>query len=292
MPRYTLNLHTRYNICILGPRLHYLFDNKGLLFLPTLEIIEQYRQHVIHTPLPYKPDDPGAETRKFKYSMLVPPSMKSVAIFRRKDENSTSTKAEDFEIYLFPYKEFPVIESHLLPHFVIYNAGKKLAKMDQKEAVYKEFIETNAHIDQVEKMADATLRLFHRWTNRHQFPPEWLLKTPPPTRSPPSHSSRAPTEPQRQSKRSPERQGSPTKSKRAKTDGGQGGQQQQGQGQQSRDDLDGLTLLDEHSITRLDRRSERQIYTDTRSSIDKWRKNVVAGLDAESPNEGDVEIMS
>ncbi|KIM44014.1 hypothetical protein M413DRAFT_443080 [Hebeloma cylindrosporum] len=195
MPRYTLNLHTRCNICILGPRLHYLFDNQGLLFLPTLEILKQYREHDIHTPLPYKPDDPGAETRKFEYSMLVPPSMKSVAIFRRKDEDSKSTNAKDFEIYPFPYEKFPVIESHLLPHFVIYNAGKRLSQMDEK---YKQFIAANAHIDQVEQRADATLLAFYRWTRHHQLSPEWLLKTPPPARKPPSHSSWAPTEPPRQ----------------------------------------------------------------------------------------------
>ncbi|KIM44020.1 hypothetical protein M413DRAFT_25508 [Hebeloma cylindrosporum] len=261
--RDTLNLHTRYNICILGPRLHYLFDNKGHLFLPTLEILEQYRDHDIHTPLPYRPDDAGAQTRKFEYHMLVPPSMESVAIFRRKDENSKSTNAEDFEIYPFPYSEFPVIESHLLPHFVIYNAGKKLAEMDQR----KEFIATNAHIDQVEQRADAALLLFYDWTKHRQFPPEWLLNSPLPTRSPPSHSSRAPTEPQRQSN----------------------DQQRQVQGNQSREGVGGLTILDEHSIKKLDRRSEREIYTDTRSSIDKWRVNVVTGLDVETPNEADAE---
>ena len=83
-------------------------------------------------------------------------------------------------------------------------------------------------------------------------------------------------------------------SKRAKKDSGQGEEQQQAQGQQSQDDLDGSTLLDAHSIKKLNRRSDRQIHNEMRASINKWRVSVVKGLEAETPNEtgqGDVEIM-
>ncbi|KIM44011.1 hypothetical protein M413DRAFT_443076 [Hebeloma cylindrosporum] len=278
MSRYTLNLHTRYNICILGPRFHYLFDHKGLLFLPTLEIIEQYSAHEIHTPLPYKPDDPDAETRTFEYRLLVPPSMKSVPIFRRKVEDSKSTNAEDYEVHPFPYNTFPVIKSHVLPHFVIYNAGKKLAAMSNKPAVYGAFITTNAHIEGVSDVALKAMDLFYRWTRADPLPADWMSKSPPSMRKPPSHSSRVPTEPPRQSKRPAEEGGCPTMSKRAKKDDSQGEQ--------------ALGQLDARSVKKLDRRSDRQIYQDTRSSIDKWRGSVVNDeLEAETSNEGDMENM-
>ncbi|KJA24364.1 hypothetical protein HYPSUDRAFT_214559 [Hypholoma sublateritium FD-334 SS-4] len=259
MPRYTLNLHTRYNICILGPRLHYLFDNKGLLFLPTQEIIEQYMRHNMNAPLPYKPDDPDAQTRTFEYHMLVPPYMEGVGIFRRKVEDSTGTNAEDFEVHPFPYNTLPVITSHLLPHYVIYNAGKKLSAMQRDFEVYNKFLETNAHIEELSDMALKAAILFLRWTQVLELPSDWLANAPPSTRSLLSHSSRAPTEARRRSKRTAGAQGPPTTSKRAKQYSGQGEQDQQAQGQQ--DDLDGLTLLGTHLV---DKRSDRQIHNDKR----------------------------
>jgi len=226
--------------------------------------------------------------------MLVPPSMETVGIFRRKVEDSTGTNAEDFEVHPFPYKTLPIINSHLLPQYVIYNAGKTMLAMQQDPEVYKKFLETNAHIEQLSEMALKTTNLFFRWTQVRQLPPDWLANGPPSMRSPPTHSSQAPTEARRPLKRGAGERGSPTISKRAKKDGGQGEEQQQAQGQQSQDDLDGSTLLDTHSIKELDRRSDRQIHNEMRAFINKWRMSVVRGLEAETPNEArqrDVESV-
>ena len=95
--RYTLNLHTRYNVCIcklghllvhvlyaqtlyfvpVGSKLHHLFDNKNLLFLPTKDIIEEYHDHNITTPLPYRPEDSGAQVQysyhwQFASFLIIP----------------------------------------------------------------------------------------------------------------------------------------------------------------------------------------------------------------------------
>ena len=126
--------------------------------------------------------------------MLVPPYMEAVGIFCRKVEDSTGTNADDFEVHSFPYKTLPVIKSHLLPHYVIYNAGKKMSVMQQDPDVYKKFLETNAHIEQLSERALKTTNLFLRWTQVQQLPPDWLANGPPSTRSPPTHSSQAPTE--------------------------------------------------------------------------------------------------
>ena len=211
--------------------------------------------------------------------------MKTVGIFRRKVEDSTGTNAEDFEVHPFPYKTFPIINSHLLPQYVIYNAGKKLSAMQQDNVVYNNFLETNAHVEQLSEMALKTANLFFRWTQVRQLPPDWLANGPLSTRSPPTHSSQAPTEARCPLKRGAGERGSPTMSKRAKKDGGQGEEQQQAQGQQSQDDLEGSTLLDAHSIKELDRRSDRQIHNEMRAFINKWRMTVVKGLEAETPDE-------
>ena len=239
-------------------------------------------------------DNSVYQTRTFEYNMLVPPSMEAVGIFRRKVEGNTGTNAEDFEVHPFPYKTLPIIKSHLLPHYVIYNAGKKMSAMQQDPEVYKNFLKTNTHIEQLSERALKTTNLFHRWVQARELPLDWLENGPLSTRSPPTHSSQAPTEARRQLKRAATGGGSPTMSKRAKKEGGQGKQQQQAQEQQAQDDLDGSTLLNTQSIKKLDRRSDRQIHNEIRASINKWRASVVKGVEVETPNEarqGDVESM-
>jgi hypothetical protein len=115
--------------------------------------------------------------------------MKKLPIVRRKEDGSEGSDAEQFELHLFPYQTLPIIKSHVLPQYVIYNAGEKLSTMKQVPEVYDKFLETNAHIQQLPDRAFNTLYLYLQWTKGSELPQDWLENGPPPTRSPPTHSS-------------------------------------------------------------------------------------------------------
>ncbi|CAA7264974.1 unnamed protein product [Cyclocybe aegerita] len=100
------------------------------------------------------------------------------------------TNLADFEDHPFPYGTL-TIESHVSPQFIIFNAGQKLVKIVDPDALAA----ANAHILNIFHKIDRTIILYARWTNVEP-PIEWLNALPPPAHAPPSHSSQAPTEAQ------------------------------------------------------------------------------------------------
>ena len=212
--------------------------------------------------------------------------MKTVPIIHQKTKGTEEPKKEDFTIHVFPYSDLAPVSSHLLPHFVIFNAGKKVVAM-QKKGELLPFLEANAHVRQdlitmLYRIAD----IYDRWIKIG--PTDDWLKTPPPApRAPPSHSSRASTEPRRTPRRPAEDQHTPTRTNWVKPmpEGGKSGGQQ--------GDLEGSVLLETKSMKKLDRRSEHQIFDATMTRISNWRKGVVDAYDGEAHDsvmEGNVGV--
>jgi len=95
--------------------------------------------------------------------VLVPPNMKTVPIIHQTNEGTEEPKKEDFTIHVFPYSDLAPVSSHLLPHFVIFNAGKKVVSMQTKGELLP-FLEANAHVHQdlitmLRRIAD----IYDRW---------------------------------------------------------------------------------------------------------------------------------
>jgi hypothetical protein len=59
--------------------------------------------------------------------------LKEHVITRRNDLpilDNELTSAKHFDTYYYPFKTLPLLQSHLHPKFVIFNAGKKLTSLD------------------------------------------------------------------------------------------------------------------------------------------------------------------
>lgn len=83
--------------------------------------------------------------------------MKQVAIHRRNEAvgiNSPGT----FKTFVYPYKDFPVIVSHVHPRFVICNSGQKLGDLEKFDAFQK----GDKELD--DRLVKVSL-LYYHWTH-------------------------------------------------------------------------------------------------------------------------------
>ncbi|KAH9010576.1 hypothetical protein EDB84DRAFT_1098980 [Lactarius hengduanensis] len=107
MERYTLNVDTRYNILCLAPTLHRAFDMGLWILLPETWIIERYYD---------AKDDhrmfPDINAKLYQYTLIPHEKMDGVQIGR------------DI-LHDYPYRDFPILRSHVHPRFIICNSGSK-----------------------------------------------------------------------------------------------------------------------------------------------------------------------
>ncbi|KAI9440066.1 hypothetical protein H4582DRAFT_1944801 [Lactarius indigo] len=124
MERFTLNVDTRYNIIRLSPTLHRAFDANDWLLLPETRIIDAYYEARNTRKLP------NIDAEVYQYTLVPHEDMWEIPIHRQKspppDSPMRPLPKDFFNYYLYPYHDFPTIESHVHPRFVICNSGSKL----------------------------------------------------------------------------------------------------------------------------------------------------------------------
>ncbi|KAH9178294.1 hypothetical protein EDB89DRAFT_1930442, partial [Lactarius sanguifluus] len=127
MERFTLNVDTRYNIIRLSSTLHRAFDADDWLLLPETRIIDAYYN------ARYTRGLPNIDAEVYKYTLIPREEMWEIPIHRQKPPPSDSPMRpppkDFFNYYLYPYHDFPTIESHVHPRFIICNSGAKLVQV-------------------------------------------------------------------------------------------------------------------------------------------------------------------
>lgn len=101
------------------------FDS-GKWLLPETTIIDTY-YNALHTPC-----FPHIGDNVYKYTLIAHPDMESIPIHRQADPPpvpSLKLRAADFTYYAHSYHNFPVINSHVHPRFIICNSGSKLTDL-------------------------------------------------------------------------------------------------------------------------------------------------------------------
>ncbi|KAF8445086.1 hypothetical protein L210DRAFT_3758925 [Boletus edulis BED1] len=155
----TLNLDTRYNIfpgmplpldlskgsfhlvfLLVNASLHHMFDKPNTFpswtLLPTDEVImkfwntlergEDRQLHASRGKFPIFSD------QLFRYRLITLPEgmLKGCVITRQHTVTGDDTPSLDhFCLYAYPFHDYPIVESHLRPHFVILEAGRKLKQL-------------------------------------------------------------------------------------------------------------------------------------------------------------------
>ncbi|THH16200.1 hypothetical protein EW146_g4400 [Bondarzewia mesenterica] len=119
-----LNLDEPRNLLHLRSDWHRLFDNERWALLPSRNVVN-------HISLNHKP---GQDIRRlydnqkfFEYHLL--PLSPQIAEICRFDWHNKAQKLHT--CYTYPFDKFPVLQSHVEPHFVIWNTGQKLATLGE-----------------------------------------------------------------------------------------------------------------------------------------------------------------
>ncbi|KAH9178779.1 hypothetical protein EDB89DRAFT_978543 [Lactarius sanguifluus] len=120
--QFPLNLDTRYNILRLSPTFRRAFNENDWLLLPETWIIDAYYNARNTQKLP------DIDAKVHQYTFIAHENMRGLAIPRQQflPPKPMEPSTEDFSHYHYPYHDFPTIESHVHPRFIICNSGSKL----------------------------------------------------------------------------------------------------------------------------------------------------------------------
>ncbi|KAG6372243.1 hypothetical protein JVT61DRAFT_8044 [Boletus reticuloceps] len=155
MKYHTLNLDTRYNIFPVNASLHHMFDKPNTFpswtLLPTDEVIMKFwntlergedgRLHASRgksnilcerCPLHLLMYSMIVKDKNFRYRLITLPEsmLKGCVITRQHAVTGDDTPSLDhFRLYAYPFHDYPIVESHLRPHFVILEAGRKVKQL-------------------------------------------------------------------------------------------------------------------------------------------------------------------
>ncbi|KAJ7102778.1 hypothetical protein C8R44DRAFT_945538 [Mycena epipterygia] len=144
MPYWTLNIDTSFNVFALVANWHLAMDDDHWTLMPHHKIISRILEWANNTikddPTGYNKDNrtPISESKLYKgktkftyYFLALSDDMKDVAITRyNKDFDPKAV-----ENHLHPFSTIGALISHVHPHFVIYSAGDKLAKIEATKRV-------------------------------------------------------------------------------------------------------------------------------------------------------------
>ncbi|KAF7979006.1 hypothetical protein HWV62_43967 [Athelia sp. TMB] len=185
LPKHTLNFDTRYNIFPVGAALHTLFNKNEWLLVPEDSVVDHYfnRCHL---------EANGRLTTKranvspmpdstFLYTLVPVPFKMNTMWISRQDiiptENSP-LQSDHVSTHVHPFQTLPQLDSHLLPHFVIFETGRKLAALPPADLI--DFTRQNPLLEMI-------VRIYQAWTTtRPAGAEEDVTFLPPSSPSPPS----------------------------------------------------------------------------------------------------------
>ncbi|KAG8900585.1 hypothetical protein FRB99_005956 [Tulasnella sp. 403] len=141
----SLSVDSTSNMLWLRSDLHHAFDQGDWFFLPTLEVLQSifnyYSRLKKSRPNPFTEQWPHKGSWEYTVH-VVPGQWKPILIFRREYPTHPMTDLLDhFTVHQHPYTDFPIIQSHVHPFYVIQNAASKAprallsATPEQKERI-------------------------------------------------------------------------------------------------------------------------------------------------------------
>ncbi|KAJ2915138.1 hypothetical protein MD484_g5275, partial [Candolleomyces efflorescens] len=136
MKFWTFNIDSSSNLFHAGATIHKMLDDGLFAFLPICpEVVEQLLpdEFPSRRDFPKFPDGPDGEPPVFQYA-LVPLKhdleIQRMPIFR---EDPDGEGPQRLSVYHYPFTDFPIISSNILPHFVLLRLGFHLSKLSLGE---------------------------------------------------------------------------------------------------------------------------------------------------------------
>jgi len=149
------------NCALVESNLHIIFDDCQWILMPEESVVKKFYDslcpidgQIVRADRKCFPDFSKTKTFLYKFVPLPDPDIEKRAIARRDvilpDEKPIIT------IHEYPFGKIPLLESHLQPNFVIYNAGKKLAGL--KNASLKKVIKDYPSTASILSLYEAWMR--------------------------------------------------------------------------------------------------------------------------------------
>ncbi|KAF7983060.1 hypothetical protein HWV62_23957 [Athelia sp. TMB] len=166
----TLNFDTRHNIFPLGTALHILFSKNEWLLLPEEHVVDSYYTKCRRVNGEWETErasfSPNIEP-VFLYTLVPMPSKMTSMWISRLDTIPTANsplQASHVSTHVHPFQTLPLLNSHLRPHFVIFEAGRRLQALSP--IVLFEFMRQNPLLEKI-------ACIYHAWV---KIPPEGAEK--------------------------------------------------------------------------------------------------------------------
>ncbi|KAG6807886.1 hypothetical protein H0H92_006112 [Tricholoma furcatifolium] len=145
------------------PSWHWAFDRGHWALAPLdIGILERLLEEDFtkENPLQDIYDDPNTP-KQFRYAFVAFPPIEGRYIGRCNEANllQPPTKANPVTLHYYPFSTLPIITSHVRPHYVIYDLGKKLAK----HAFGKDEFEHMLGRENGSTISFACLRIYRQW---------------------------------------------------------------------------------------------------------------------------------
>ncbi|KAK7678552.1 hypothetical protein QCA50_018424 [Cerrena zonata] len=132
MEHLSLNLDTRFNIFKVGASLRSTFDSGEWILIPEEEVVERFSASLKECDGKFHPvreKFPIFTETTFKYRMIpITEVVMKMTISRQNTvhPNGTAVLADNVTVHEHPFQTLPLLESHLHPKFVLFDAGRKL----------------------------------------------------------------------------------------------------------------------------------------------------------------------
>ncbi|KAK7686103.1 hypothetical protein QCA50_010915 [Cerrena zonata] len=128
----SLNLDTRYNVFKVSASLRSTFDSGEWILVPEEEVVERFSASLKECDGKFHPvreNFPTFTETTFKYRMIpITEVVMKMTISRQNTvhPNGTAVLADNVTVHEHPFQTLPLLESHLHPKFVLFDAGRKL----------------------------------------------------------------------------------------------------------------------------------------------------------------------
>jgi hypothetical protein len=129
MQYWSLDVDSSKNLCFQMRTLHTAFDNHYWFLVPSLDIMIKLAEFKREPNIPIT--SVYGTTEVFTYTIVPLEIMQEVVIHYRSYEPDVRLDSGRPHLtpHYWPYNTLPTLESHIQPHFVVCNAGEKLARI-------------------------------------------------------------------------------------------------------------------------------------------------------------------
>lgn len=169
LPQGSLNIDDALNLIYVRRDLHAILDNNRGIVLPDPDMVDLIKGEHQTSSIDITKVYGGRKTFYYRFFPLAASSLTSITHwFRSSNDAEQAPSAQTkFEVFHSPFVHMPKLESHAQPHWVILNAGEKLAAAtsNEIEVLATRIVEADGGtLEKAKDFLQSILALYYDWT--------------------------------------------------------------------------------------------------------------------------------